>query len=66
MKRLLILALIAFTACKSEPEQKERIAFSEVEVEVLLEDSISIRAIEIMGEDLAFAGSKGAYGIYNS
>lgn len=66
MKRLVILLFIGFSACKSEPEQKERVAFSEVEIDVLLEDSISIRAIEIMGEDLAFAGSNGAYGIYNS
>ena len=66
MKRLLFLVLIAFSACKSEPEQQERIPFSEVEIDILLEDSLSIRAIEIMGEDLAFAGSNGAYGIYNS
>ncbi len=66
MKRLLFLVFIAFSACKSEPEQQQRIPFSEVEMDVLLEDSISIRAIEIMGRDLAFAGSNGAYGIYNS
>ncbi|MCY2688148.1 WD40/YVTN/BNR-like repeat-containing protein [Salinimicrobium sp. TH3] len=66
MKRLFFILFLVIAACKSEPEKVERKIFTEVEVEVLLEDSISIRAIEIMGEDLAFAGSNGAYGIYNS
>ncbi|WP_324721191.1 WD40/YVTN/BNR-like repeat-containing protein [Salinimicrobium sp. HB62] len=66
MKRLLLIVFIAFSAYKSEPEQQQRNPFSQVNIDVLLEDSLSIRAIEIMGEDLAFAGSNGAYGIYNS
>lgn len=66
MKRLFFLAVILLTACNSERKKEERSAFSEVEVQTLLEDSISIRAIEIMGQDLAFAGSDGYYGIYNS
>ncbi len=74
MKRIVFLLFILIIGCKSDPknEQKqevvtrERQAFTEVEIDMLLEDSISIRAIEIMGEDLAFAGSNGAYGIYNS
>ena len=40
--------------------------FSRVEVQPILEDSISIRAIEIMGDNVAFAGSNGYYGLYNS
>lgn len=74
MKPLLLILFVVLSACKSDPKQEEqqeiprqeRSAFSEVEVEILLEDSVSIRAIEIMGEDVAFAGSNGAYGIYNS
>lgn len=74
MKRLAIIFFIALTGCKSDSKKEEkdiseiteRPTFSEVEVEVLLEDSISIRAIEVMGEDVVFAGSNGAYGIYNS
>lgn len=74
MKRLLLLAFVAFIGCKSDtkeeqPEEiikKERAPFSEVEIDVLLEDSISIRAIEVSGEDVVFAGSNGSYGIYNS
>ena len=66
MKRLLFLTLILLTACNSAEKKEERSPFSEVEIQTLLEDSISIRAIEIMGQDLAFAGSDGYYGIYNS
>lgn len=40
--------------------------FSSVEVETLLSDSISVRAIEIMGRDLAFASTNGIYGIYDA
>ena len=65
MKRLLFLVFLVFAACKSEPEQQQRVPFSEVEIDVLLEDSLSIRAIEVIGRDLGFAGSNGVYGIYN-
>ncbi|SOC81434.1 Sortilin, neurotensin receptor 3 [Salinimicrobium sediminis] len=74
MKRISFLLLILIIGCKSDPKKEqlpqvsavERGPFSEVEMEVLLEDSVSIRAIEIMGNDVAFAGSNGTYGIYNS
>lgn len=66
MKQLFILLFICLTACNSAEKKEERTEFSQVEVQILLEDSVSIRAIEIMGEDLAFAGSNGSYGIYNS
>ena len=74
MKRIGFLLFILIIGCKSDPKNeqqqevvtRERQAFTEVEIDMLLEDSISIRAIEIMGEDVAFAGSNGAYGIYNS
>ncbi|WP_029036516.1 WD40/YVTN/BNR-like repeat-containing protein [Salinimicrobium xinjiangense] len=60
MKRLILGLFIAITGCNSEPR------FSQVQIDMLLEDSISIRAIEVMGEDVVFGGSNGAYGIYNS
>ncbi|UZH54522.1 oxidoreductase [Salinimicrobium tongyeongense] len=73
MKRIGFLLFIVIIGCKSDPKSeqqqevvRERQAFTEVEIDMLLEDSISIRAIEIMGNDVAFAGSNGAYGIYNS
>ena len=66
MRKLFILLVIVLTACNSAEKKEVKKPFSEVEVETLLEDSISIRALEIMDEDLAFAGSGGYYGIYNS
>ncbi|MGB7785279.1 MAG: oxidoreductase [Salinimicrobium sp.] len=67
MKRLAFLAVLLLAACNSSEEKKTpKMPFSRVEVQPLLEDSISIRAIEIMGSNLAFAGSNGHYGLYNS
>ncbi len=67
MKRLAFLAVLLLAACNSSEEKKTpKMPFSSVEVQPLLEDSISIRAIEIMGSNLAFAGSNGYYGLYNS
>lgn len=64
MKKLLLILAIAFVGCKSEEKKQERIPFSTVEVEPLLEDSVSVRALEIMGNAVAFAGSNGSYGLY--
>lgn len=66
MKKLLFLLPVFLFACDSAEKKAPEITFSEVEVEDLLQDSVSIRAIEIMGNDVAFAGSNGIYGIYNS
>lgn len=70
MKRLFFLVVILIVSCNSDKKEKEqpkeRKAFSEVEIRTLLEDSVSIRAIEIMSGGVAFAGSNGYYGFYNS
>ncbi len=66
MKKLLFFLPFILIACNSTEKKDVKTAFSEVKVEMLLEDSVSIRAIEIMGQDVAFAGSNGYYGIYNS
>lgn len=66
MKQLFFLAIILLTACNSAEKKETKRTFSEVEIQTLLEDSISIRAIEIMGKNVAFAGSNGYYGIYNA
>ncbi len=39
--------------------------FTTVEIEPLYQDTMSIRAIELMGESLAFAGSNGIFGTVN-
>lgn len=66
MKKLFLLIPFFLLACNSDEKKVTETTFSEVEVQDLLQDSVSIRAIEIMGEDVAFAGSNGIYGIYNS
>ena len=67
MKRLAFLAVLVLASCNSSEEKKlPKMPFSEVEVHPLLEDSVSIRAIEIMGNNVAFAGSNGYYGLYDS
>lgn len=67
MKKLLILSILLAIGCKSkESEEKKRSPFTEVTVENILEnDSLSIRAIELMGNNLAFAANNGVYGLYN-
>lgn len=75
MKRLgLLLILLAF-ACKNDQKENnitkneniEPSVFESVETEVVLEDdSLSIRAIEVIGRNLAFAANNGKYGLYNS
>lgn len=40
--------------------------FTQVEMEVIYQDTFSIRAITIMENNLAFAGDRNLYGIYNA
>lgn len=56
---LLLLALLG-ASCAEDPPR----IFSEVRVEALLEDSISIRALEVMPGSVGFAGSGGLFGTY--
>ena len=64
MKRLFCILALGLVACNSEKKEVQRAAFSSVIVEPVLEDSLSIRAIEIMGNTVAFAGSDGNFGVY--
>lgn len=74
MKNVYILFFLILLSCNSnekKPEtsqdkQAENRIFTQVEVTPVFEDSIGIRAIEIMGENVAFAGSNGLYGLYNA
>ena len=53
------LVFILFFSCS---EVVKKAPFSEVGVETLYTDSLSIRAIELMGNSLAFAANKGTFG----
>ena len=62
MKRLLVLLMpLLWAACAQQPVPR---IYTEVQVEPLLEDSISIRALEIMPGSVGFAGGGGLFGTY--
>ncbi|WP_081211581.1 WD40/YVTN/BNR-like repeat-containing protein [Salegentibacter sediminis] len=76
MKKILLLALILTYSCKEDKSEKNKTPqaavveakeYSRVEIENIFEDdSLSIRAIQVIGQDLAFAANKGIFGLYNS
>ncbi len=53
------LILLSTFSCS---EISEKIPFTSVKIENIYEDSLSIRAIELMGNSIAFAANKGVYG----
>jgi len=73
MNRILLLCLfVIFSACKNEKQtEKENrvqpeIEYTSVTIEPILEnDSLSIRAIEIIGNNLAFAANSATFGMYD-
>ena len=60
MRRLVFLMLII--SAFSCSEIKKKALFSSVAIETIYEDSLSIRAIELMGNSIAFAANKGTFG----
>ena len=65
MRALLGILIFTLLGCNSKKEEKSPDFIRGVRVETLLKDSLSIRAIEVMGQNLAFAGNNGKYGLYN-
>jgi photosystem II stability/assembly factor-like uncharacterized protein len=65
MKLFYCLSLLFIVACNSKEKKMEPTYFSSVEIETILEDSISVRALELMGPNLAFATNNGKYGMYD-
>ena len=59
--RCLALLLLFFLSISCSEYQKNK-PFTSVKIEPIFEDSLSIRAIEIMGNSLAFAANKGTFG----
>lgn len=60
MRNLLFLFILYSVVCCVE--SKKSVPFTTVEIETLYVDSLSIRAIELMGNSLAFAANKGTFG----
>ena len=66
--RLLLYAFvfILFFSCREKEQDPGPTPFSSVDVNVIYDDSTSIRTLEILGDgSLAFAGSGGTYGLYD-
>ena len=72
MRKLTFILVLLLFSCKNEVKnddikKSEEDYFSSVKTEVILQnDSLSVRAIEVIGNNLAFAGNNGTYGLYNS
>lgn len=60
MQRLYFLLILGFAFSCSDVENGK--PFSSVAIETIYEDSVSIRAITVMGNSLAFAANKGVFG----
>ncbi len=63
MRYILCFLFVFILSCTSDVK-KERAAISEVVSHTIYADSSSIRAIEVMEDAIAFAGSNGVYGYY--
>lgn len=55
---ILFILVLSFSCIESN----KKLPFTSVETETIYEDSLSIRAIEVMGNSLAFAANKGTFG----
>lgn len=67
MRNLLSLFLLVLLfSCREKDQEPIRTPFSSVDVEVIYNDSTSIRTLEILNDgSVAFAGSNGKYGLYD-
>ncbi|NER18494.1 oxidoreductase [Spongiivirga citrea] len=59
-----ILAISFIISCTQKEDKL--LPIDSVKIETLTTDSISIRAITLMGSNLGFAGNKGQYGLYDA
>ncbi|MCX2678453.1 oxidoreductase [Galbibacter sp. EGI 63066] len=64
MKKIGIICLLVLISCGKEKFEPHN--YTEVFVDQVYSDSVSIRAITLMDGNLGFAGSKNTYGIYNA
>ncbi len=63
---ILITGVIIITIISCGQNESETKSISSVKIETLSTDSISVRAITVMGPNFGFAGNKGQYGLYDS
>lgn len=63
MKKMLFLIIgVSFLSCKKEEKIDFKSSFNDVEIDTLLNEEISIRALSIDGDKAWYAGSNGKYG----
>lgn len=60
MRPFFILFILLFSSCTEKGLDTHN--YTSVDIQIIYEDSVSIRAIEMMPGSLAFAGSKGIFG----
>lgn len=59
------MSFILLVGCGSNEKKEVRPSFTGVEIQTILEDTISVRAIDVMGNNVAFGSNHGRYGLYN-
>ena len=60
MRIIVVLLVLLFLSCGEQPDPPK--VFTEVSMNVLYQDSISVRALEIMESSLAFGANNGIFG----
>ncbi len=59
---LILMVTLGFSCSDDKEVVKPSIPFTSVKIETIYEDSVSIRAIEIIDNSLAYAGNNGVFG----
>jgi len=59
---LILVVMLGFSCSDDKKDVKQSLPFTFVKIETIYEDSISIRAIEIIDKSLAYAGNNGVFG----
>ncbi len=59
---IILVLMLACSCFENKKKDKQTLPFTSVKIETIYEDSISIRAIEIIDNSLAYAGNKGVFG----
>lgn len=59
---LILVLILGFSCADDKANDKQSPPFTSVEIEIIYQDSISIRAIELIDNSLAYAGNNGIFG----
>lgn len=59
---IILVLILGCSGFDNKDNSKETLPFTSVKIEIVYEDSVSIRAIEVIDNSLAYAGNKGIFG----